>query len=77
MKEKKNMKIGERGQVTIPKYIREKYGLLPNIEVEFIPEKTGVLIVKKNYEKSPVEKVFGILKKNENTDRYLEAIRGR
>ncbi len=55
------MKIGERGQVTIPKHIREKYGLLPNTEVEFVPEKTGVLIVKKN----------------ENTDRYLEAIRGR
>jgi AbrB family looped-hinge helix DNA binding protein len=70
------MKIGERGQVTIPKYIREKYGLLPNIEVEFVPEKTGVLIVKKNYNKSPVEKVFGILKKYESTDRYLQALRG-
>lgn len=71
------MKIGERGQVTIPKNIREKYGLLPNIEVEFIPEKTGVLIVKKNHDRSPVEKVFGVLNKNEKTDRYIESIRGR
>ena len=68
------MKIGERGQVTIPKYIREKYGLLPNIEVEFVPEKTGVLIVKKNYNKSPVEKVFGILKKYERGNHYLVLI---
>lgn len=71
------MKIGERGQVTIPKDIREQYGLLPNIEVEFIQEKYGVLIVKKGRDMSPVEQIYGILKKNENTDNYIEAIRGR
>ena len=41
------MRIGERGQVTIPKTIREKYGFLPQIEVDFVQEKTGVLIQKK------------------------------
>ena len=71
------MKIGERGQVTIPKDIREQYGLLPNIEVEFIQEKYGILIVKKIRDMSPVEQVYGILKKNESTDNYIEAIRGR
>jgi AbrB family looped-hinge helix DNA binding protein len=44
------MKIGERGQVTIPKNIREKYGLMPYIEVEFVLEKTGVLIKKKSHQ---------------------------
>jgi AbrB family looped-hinge helix DNA binding protein len=29
------MKIGERGQVTIPKEIREQFGLGPETEVEF------------------------------------------
>jgi AbrB family looped-hinge helix DNA binding protein len=29
------MKIGERGQVTIPKEIRDQFGLLPETEVEF------------------------------------------
>lgn len=29
------MKIGERGQVTIPKNIREQFGLGPETEVEF------------------------------------------
>ena len=38
------MKIGERGQVTIPKDIREKYGLLPRTEVDFVPQETGILI---------------------------------
>lgn len=71
------MKIGERGQVTIPKNIREKYGLMPYIEVEFVPEETGVLIKKKSLYSSPVERVYGILKKKDNTDNYIEVIRGR
>ncbi|MBW1937038.1 MAG: AbrB/MazE/SpoVT family DNA-binding domain-containing protein [Deltaproteobacteria bacterium] len=39
------MKIGERGQVTIPKAIRERYGFLPNREVEFVPTDKGVLLI--------------------------------
>jgi len=42
------MKIGERGQVTIPKAIREKYGFLPQIEVDFVLKETGLLIRKKH-----------------------------
>ena len=71
------MKIGERGQITIPKSIRDKYGLLPNIEVDFIPDKDGVLLKKKSHKTSPVQKVFGILNKKQNTDDYIEDIRGR
>ena len=71
------MKIGERGQVTIPKNIREKQGLMPYIEVEFVLEETGVFIKKKNLHSSPVEQVYGILEKKTRTDNYIEAIRGR
>jgi len=61
MEEIINMEIGERGQVTIPKPLREKYGLLPNIEVEFIPEKDGIKLQKKKHYVSPGKQVFGIL----------------
>jgi AbrB family looped-hinge helix DNA binding protein len=71
------MKIGERGQVTIPKNIREKYGFFPNIEIDFIPDKDGVLIKKRSLNTSPIQRVFGILKKEQNTDDYIEEIRGR
>ena len=71
------MKIGDRGQVTIPKELREKYGFLPNIEIEFIPEDGGVKIKKKTKHMSPVKEVYGILGKNESTDAYIEEIRGR
>jgi AbrB family looped-hinge helix DNA binding protein len=40
------MRITSKGQVTIPKEIRERAGLLPNTEVEFVYEADIVSIVK-------------------------------
>ena len=35
------MRITAKGQVTIPKKWREKFGLWPGTEVEFVPEEGG------------------------------------
>ena len=35
------MKITSKGQVTIPQDLRERFGLLPNTEVEFVPTPDG------------------------------------
>jgi AbrB family looped-hinge helix DNA binding protein len=35
------MKITSKGQVTIPQELRERFGLLPNTEVEFVPADDG------------------------------------
>jgi AbrB family looped-hinge helix DNA binding protein len=40
------MRITSKGQVTIPQEIREKIGLLPSTEVEFVVEGSSVRIVK-------------------------------
>jgi AbrB family looped-hinge helix DNA binding protein len=40
------MRITSKGQVTIPQEIRERFGLLPDTEVEFVPKKNAVQIVK-------------------------------
>ncbi len=47
------MRITSKGQVTIPQAIREKAGLLPNTEVEFIYEGGAVRIVKAKPDKKP------------------------
>ncbi|MBF0622565.1 MAG: AbrB/MazE/SpoVT family DNA-binding domain-containing protein [Magnetococcales bacterium] len=39
------MRITSKGQVTIPANIREKTGLLPHTDVEFIHDDNGVRIV--------------------------------
>jgi AbrB family looped-hinge helix DNA binding protein len=41
-----NMRIGERGQVTIPKAIRDRFGLHAKTEVEFRLE-AGVIVLKR------------------------------
>jgi len=41
------MKITSKGQVTIPQEIREKHGLLPNTEVDFVVERGRVFLRKK------------------------------
>jgi AbrB family looped-hinge helix DNA binding protein len=71
------MKIGERGQVTIPKKIREKYGFTPNMEVSFVEEEGGVLIQKKGPHTNPVRQAYGMLGRKGSTDKFLEEIRGR
>ncbi len=40
------MRITSKGQVTIPQEIREKFGLLPDTEVEFVAKGNTVQIVK-------------------------------
>ena len=40
------MRIPSKGQVTIPQEIRERFGLMPDTEVEFVAKKNSVSIVK-------------------------------
>ena len=71
------MKISERGQITIPKALRDRFGFQTDVEVELIPTKSGVLIQKHSRSKHPVEKVYGILNRPSDTDSYIEEVRGR
>lgn len=76
------MKIGERGQVTIPKEIRERFGLGPNTPVEFRVVR-GVITLHKTPEKLPLEKWEGRCGDSlaepgyEGVDEFIEDIRGR
>jgi AbrB family looped-hinge helix DNA binding protein len=71
------MKISERGQITIPKQYRKRYGLNRDVEVEIIPQEGGILIKKRAAKRHPVEEFFGVLNRNIETDSYIEEIRGR
>ena len=47
------MRVTSKGQVTIPAEIREKAGLLPNTEVEFLYDGNDVRLVKATSPKKP------------------------
>ena len=72
------MKISERGQITIPKHLRERFGMNHNVEVEITPTDNGLLIQKRTDGIHPVDRVVGILDGTDfDIDKYIEEIRGR
>ncbi|MBM4410334.1 MAG: AbrB/MazE/SpoVT family DNA-binding domain-containing protein [Chloroflexi bacterium] len=54
------MRITSKGQVTIPQAIRERAGLLPNTEVEFVFEKNGVRIIKARTSRRPTRGAMAV-----------------
>ena len=76
------MKIGERGQVTIPKEIRDQFGLGPETEVEFRVV-GGSIILKKSPRKLDLAKWKGRCGGSfaklgySSVDEFIEDIRGR
>ena len=73
------MKISERGQITIPKEMRERFGLTPFTEVEFQIVK-GELVLRKKLpaQKTRIRDWTGFLKgQPADIDQFIEDIRGR
>jgi antitoxin PrlF len=68
--------IAERGQVTIPKALRQKLGLHPGVILEFAVE-DGKLIATKVAPTSPVDRLYGTLANGSNTDAFIAELRDR
>ena len=76
------MRISERGQITIPKSLRDRFGMHQNVEVEISPTHQGLLIRKRATAQHPVDRIYGILGKDAlgegvGVDEYIEEIRGK
>jgi antitoxin PrlF len=74
----KSMKsrVAERGQVTIPKRLRDRLGIKPGTVLEF-SEKDGRLIAAKGGESDAVARVYGCLGRQIDTDAVMAQLRGR
>lgn len=76
------MRITARGQVTIPKEIREKAGLMPNTEVEFRYDGRSVTITpmrrkaKSGHGENLVERLSGTATVKMTTDQIMRLMRG-
>jgi AbrB family looped-hinge helix DNA binding protein len=68
-------KVAERGQVTIPKALRERLGIVPGTVLDFI-EDQGRLIARKAEAVDSVDLVFGRFGRGRNTDEIIKEIRG-
>jgi len=71
-----NAIVAERGQVTIPKPLRQRMGITPKTVLDF-HEENGRLIVVKASGRDPVSRVMGCLKSNKTTDALMAVLRGK
>ncbi len=77
LSEHKTMRVTTKGQVTIPRNVREVLGITPETEVEFIEENGRFYIVKTNSPKSvgKFRKFRGIATADMSTDEIMELTR--
>lgn len=68
--------VSEKGQVTIPKPLRERLGIRPGQILDF-SEKQGRLVATKVTPEDPVERLYGILRLGRTTDEVITALRGK
>jgi AbrB family looped-hinge helix DNA binding protein len=68
--------ISEKGQITVPKRIREALALRPGAElhIELIP---GGFVARKRVRQSPWRAAVGVLGAPGSTDRLVDRLRGR
>lgn len=72
-----NAILSEKGQVTIPKRLRDDLGLVPGAVLDF-SEENGRLVVKRMGGDSPIRKWRGRgrLTKGQSVDAYIQKVRG-
>lgn len=67
--------VSEKGQVTIPKALRDRLGIRPGHALEFRDEK-GRLVATKVTRHGPVASVYGVLKTRRRTNELIRSLRG-
>jgi antitoxin PrlF len=70
-------RVTEKGQITVPKRLRERLGILPGDQLELVEEE-GRLVVMKTVpgDGDPVAAVYGILHLDVSADEAIQALRG-
>ncbi|MDN5751081.1 MAG: AbrB/MazE/SpoVT family DNA-binding domain-containing protein [Pseudonocardia sp.] len=67
--------VSEKGQVTIPKQLRDRLGIAPGQELDFTDE-GGALVARKVRGRGAVDAIYGILSLPGGTDAVMDELRG-
>ena len=68
--------VSQKGQVTIPKKLRDRLALRPGTVLQFREERGRLVGVKASVVEDPVLAVTGIVPRREPVDAYLDVVRG-
>lgn len=69
--------VTEKGQITIPKPIRDRLGIHPGQVLEFGEHPDGGVVAHKVAMRSPVDELYGVLQVPGGTDELIERLRGK
>ena len=69
-------RISEKGQVTIPKPLRDRLGLDHGQVLDF-EEQGGALVARKVADRDPVDAVYGLLESDRSSDQLIAELRGK
>jgi AbrB family looped-hinge helix DNA binding protein len=67
--------VSEKGQVTIPKRLRDRLGIVPGAVLEF-REESGTLVASKASSAHAIASVYGILDVGRPVDELVDELRG-
>jgi AbrB family looped-hinge helix DNA binding protein len=67
--------VSEKGQVTIPKRLRDRLGIRAGTVLEFREERAE-LVATKSLAEDPVEAAYGVLRSRTPTDAMINDLRG-
>ena len=67
--------VGERGQITIPKEVRDRLHLRPGQQLE-VSEERGRVILVKALDDAPLQRAFGTLRIPGSVDEIIDEMRG-
>ncbi|MBT4285790.1 MAG: AbrB/MazE/SpoVT family DNA-binding domain-containing protein [Deltaproteobacteria bacterium] len=70
------MRVTTKGQVTIPRHIREEFGILPESEVEFKVENRRVYIERKLGTENKFKQLRGVATVKMSTEEIMQLTRG-
>ena len=68
-------RVSEKGQVTVPKSLREQLDIRPGDELDFV-EENGRLVAPKSTRQDPVDTVYGSVDLGRSTDEIIRELRG-
>lgn len=70
-------RVSEKGQITVPKRLRERLGIRPGDKLELVEEAGRIVATKAlQGETDPVDAFYGVLDLRMSTDEAIEALRG-
>ena len=67
-------RVSEKGQVTIPKRMRERLGIRAGEDVEF-REEPGRIVIEKVLARDAVDELYGVLQIERGTDELVRELR--